>query len=94
MGKIHFPKPDGLIEVWTWRAGTTFTEIRDPEKKKHIVDHPTMTGCLWEDFRRTRASGPVGGNRRSKMKYQHCEVTPAIVRKYIEENLRGKVVTR
>ena len=90
MGKIHFPNPDGSVEILTWRAGTTYTEIRDSKRKKHIVSHPDMTGCSWEDFRRTRASAPSGG--RDWKKYQHCEVTPALVRKYIEENLYKKAV--
>ena len=81
MGQIHFPKPDGSSETWTWKAGTTFTAIRDPNKKKFVVSHPDMTGCTWEDIYRGR-----------RKKYQAGEVTPGLVKKYIAQNLRKKAV--
>lgn len=73
MGNIHIPLREGGTEVWTWRAGKAYTEIRDPNRKKYAVSHPDMTGISWEDIYRAR-----------RKKYAApCEVTPAIVKRHI-----------
>lgn len=73
MGNIHITLPGGKTEVWTWRAGKVYTEIRDPNRKKYAVSHPDMTGISWEDIERAK-----------RKKYAApCEITPALVMRHI-----------
>lgn len=71
-GKIHVSTRPGL-ELWTWRSGRGSVVIRDPDLRSYVVDHSTISGVPWDQIER---SAWKGGSAH--------EITPAVVRKYIE----------
>lgn len=79
-GRIHIGGSGP--EVWTWRAGRGSVVVRDPDRRSYVVDMSTLTGASWSDIERSHWKQCRGGCH---------EITPAIVRKYIEDVIkRGK----
>lgn len=82
-GRIHFPALHGLVDVWRWRATRSVVFIEAPCGLKRRVPLTTLTECTWTEIERCRHKQARG-----------CEVTPAKVRHYIEQEIMQKIMQK
>ena len=85
MRKIHFSEE----EIWKYKIGKHFIEIKDPDNKKYVSTIVNLLEAVTgEDVYRKYASFYCGYDRFNEE--DRPEVRPAHIKKYIEEEIKNK----